>query len=456
MFLTIFKLLIDFSAYFLYLKTFKNENIYLADCIIYHIKQGGNMYWKLTQWIYARIELQNNLKNNYLINELKKFYEQCPTHEFSFSKKIIERLYGDSIENIFEKFNETPIASGSIAQVYRGVLKNGKEVAIKVRHPNVRENIIKLCKYIKYLPKSFIKFDLNGLDKYLLNQSNFNLEYLNLEKFRKKFKDVSYVHFPIPYRAEEDIIVMEYIEGKNIDQVYNDCEDEDKMEYWLVMVKYWMFFRESFLIKNILHSDLHKGNWKINNGKLIFYDLGIILEKKKYIKDCKKIWEGLEFRECSIYTPVIVKNILNKNKPDEEIISDMNEYINSRINFKSKFFNRDIKLVFEYSNKNNYIFKFPILSFLLSLHVSISNIKNFRFVNSNKIYLEKQLDVYNILREMCDCHKNYTLKKRINKDERLFLKYNKERLDKILEEKNLENDDSDDMSVGSELSTEIL
>jgi predicted unusual protein kinase regulating ubiquinone biosynthesis (AarF/ABC1/UbiB family) len=455
---TLFKLFVNFSAYFLYLKTFKNENKYLAECIIYHIKQGGNVFWKLTQLIYSRVEFQYNLKNNYLITELKKFYDQCPTHEFSFSKKIIERLYSDTIDNIFEKFDETPIASGSIAQVYRATLKDGKEVAIKVRHPNIRENIMKLCKYIKYIPKSLIRFDLNGLDKYLLNQTDFNIEYINLEKFRKKFKDVSYLHFPIPYLAEEDIIVMEYIEGKNIDEVYNECEDNYKKEHWETMIKFWMFLKEKILIKNIIHSDLHKGNWKINNGKLIIYDFGIIIDKKKYCHDIKKIWEGFEYRECSYYIPIVVKNILNKNKPDNEIIADMNEFMNNRIDFESEYNIEDIMIIFEYININGYILKFFLLSFLLSLNIYINNFKNFSFTSLNKCYLEKQLRIINILKEKCDFYNNYKLKKKVNEDEILFLKYNKERLKKIFDKKNknLEHINLDDFSEESDLESDFI
>ena len=60
---TIIKLFADFGAYFLYLRTFKRENRYLAECILHHIKQGGNVFWKLSQWICSRLEFQYDLEN---------------------------------------------------------------------------------------------------------------------------------------------------------------------------------------------------------------------------------------------------------------------------------------------------------------------------------------------------------------------------------------------------------
>ena len=99
---TIIKLFADFGAYFLYLRTFKRENRYLANCILHHIKQGGNVFWKLSQWICSRVEFQYDIPDNYLIQELREFYENCPAHDFAISREIIERFYGDTLENVFD------------------------------------------------------------------------------------------------------------------------------------------------------------------------------------------------------------------------------------------------------------------------------------------------------------------------------------------------------------------
>ena len=185
---TIIKLFADFSAYFLYLRTFKRENKYLADYILYHIKQGGNVFWKLSQWICSRLEFQYDLAGNYLIHELGKFYENCPAHDFEISRKIIERFYEDTLENVFQFIDKKPIASGSIGQVYEAVMKTGQRVAIKIRHPCIRENILKLCWYIRYIPKSILRFDINGLEEYLLHQTDFKKEYKKSKNTYLNFK----------------------------------------------------------------------------------------------------------------------------------------------------------------------------------------------------------------------------------------------------------------------------
>ena len=435
---TIIKLFADFGAYFLYLRTFKRENRYLANCILHHIKQGGNVFWKLSQWICSRVEFQYDIPDNYLIQELREFYENCPAHDFAISREIIERFYGDTLENVFETIDEKPIASGSIGQVYAAVLKNGEKVAIKIRHPCIRENILKLCWYIRYIPKSILRFDIDGLEEYLLHQTDFKKEYTNLKKLRGKFKNASYVHFPTPFGAEEDIIVMEFIEGERVDVFY---EKSEKDEHWEVMVKFWLFIRESILLRNFCHADLHKGNWKICGGKLIIYDLGIIIDNRQYFDDYKKIWEGFESRQPRILAPFFVKNIMNKEKSSEEIETKLIEYMDEQMDMNSLYFSGDIRLIIDFVNKEGYILKFHLISFLISFYLSMSNFKNFSFTKNNKCYIEGHLDILNILKNKCDTYKNNTLKRRLLEDEAIFLANNKERLRIIWEKKNKEIDE---------------
>jgi serine/threonine-protein kinase RIO1 len=432
---TIIKLFADFSAYFFYLRTFKRENHYLADYILHHIKQGGNVFWKLSQWICSRLEFQYDLADNYLIHELGKFYENCPAHDFEISREIIERFYEDSLENVFQFIDKTPIASGSIGQVYDAVLKTGQRVAIKIRHPSIRENILRLCWYIRYIPRSILRFDIDGLEEYLLYQTDFKKEYKNLRKLEGKFRNAKYVHFPTPFGAEEDIIVMEFIEGERVDVFYKNCEND---EHWEVMVKFWLFIRESILLRNFCHADLHKGNWKILEGKLIIYDLGIIIDNRQYFEDYKKIWEGFESRQPRILAPFFMKNITNLEKSTDEVETEFIEYMDERMDMDALYFSGDIRLIMDFINERGYILRFHMISFLISFYLAMSNFKNFAFTKTNKCYIEGHLDILNILKTKCDTYNNIALKRRILEDEAIFLENNKERLRKIRQSREME------------------
>jgi nucleoside-diphosphate-sugar epimerase len=98
--------------------------------------QGGAAFIKWGQWSSTR----SDIFPEELCQALEKLQAQAPEHGFSFTKRAIFNEFGDKIENIFDYFEERPIASGSIAQVYKAGL-HGRDVAVKVRHPNVYENI---------------------------------------------------------------------------------------------------------------------------------------------------------------------------------------------------------------------------------------------------------------------------------------------------------------------------
>lgn len=434
------KLLANFFAYFYFIKFHNEENRYLADNIISEVKKGGNVFWKLSQWVCARTEFQYNLEGNYLIEKMKLFYENCPAHSYEETVNILKKKVMVNLRMIDRK----PIASGSIGQVYKGILKNGKKVAIKVRHPNIRENIEFLCESINFVKdniysygmvkNNFINFDLDGLDKYLLDQTDFRKEYENLRKLRNMFKNTKYVYFPEPLLCGDDYLVMEYIEGQNIDDCYKiSCKKKDK-SHWEVMLKFWLFIRESILMRNFCHADLHKGNWKINGGKIIIYDLGIILDNKEDFKDYRILWEGFESRKPNIYASTLLKNSLdNKNKIlEKELIL----YMEKNMDLDCPDFSGDIRLLLNFLNDKKIVLKFHLLSYLMAFNIGLANFKNFNFTDENKCYVESYLDRFSLFKEKAKKYGNKELFSSLEKDEEKFMENNKDRLKEIMTKKN--------------------
>ena len=449
---SIVKLISNLGLYFYFIKFHSKENKYLANKIINEVKNGGNIFWKLSQWICSRVEFQYNLEDNYLTNQLKLFYDKCPAHDFSITKTIIENHYKKKLEDVFKSINVCPLASGSIGQVYSGVLKNGRKVAIKVRHPNIKENIQFLCDSIDYLKdtafqynivkNNLLNFDLDGLDTYLLEQTDFKKEFGNLQKLRNIFKNNKYVHIPEPIVCSEELLIMEFIEGKNIDDCCRESKNKKDNKHWEAMIKFWMFIRESVLMRDFCHADLHKGNWKIWNDKIVIYDLGIILDKKEHFNDYKKIWEGLECREPKVYVPIIYKNIINKHNCNQIHFVD---FVNKKMDLQAVDFSGDIRIILNYLNKNKLVLKFHMLSYMMAFNLALANFKNFNFIKDNKSYIEGHLDRLSILKDKSKKYKNIPLYKRVCQDEQIFLNHNKERLKIIIAKKNEKLKEIDDV-----------
>ena len=73
------------------------------------------------------------------VEKLKQCHDAVPTKPFDVIKQQVERELGRPIEQVFKSFDETPLASASLAQVHAAVLHDGSEVAVKVQYPDIED-----------------------------------------------------------------------------------------------------------------------------------------------------------------------------------------------------------------------------------------------------------------------------------------------------------------------------
>ena len=444
------KLLSYFGAYFYYLRYKKEENHYLADCIIHEVKNSGNLFWKLSQWVCARAEFMYQLDDNYLINQLKHFYDKCPHHDFEETRRIIEANYGKKLEEVFESFQQKPIASGSIGQVHVGKLKNGKKVAVKVRHPRIRENIQFVCDGInsvknfvyshERIKNNYLGFDLNGLDNYLLEQTDFTKEAAHLRNAKNLFKKVGIVKVPSFYYSSEDLLIMEFVDGKNIDEYRLSHSEKDFRE---IMYKFWLLIRDGITIKYFCHADIHKGNWKINGDKIVVYDFGIVLTDKKYFEDYKNIWEAFETRDFKLLSKTIAKNAITNNS--SLIQKELEFYMKQNCDKTTSEISSDVKLLLKYLNTNNIVINFAIVSYLLAFNLALANFKNFTFVEGSKSFCEVFLDRTAILKDRSRKYNMLKLLEGFERTEKHFMDLHKNDIKKMIELKDKQLEAIDDV-----------
>src|ERR1019366_7452511 len=69
--------------------------------------------------------------------KLAALRDAAPTVTFKDMRKVIEEELGEPLKDVFDEFDEEPIAAASIGQVYRARLADGREVAVKVQYPGV-------------------------------------------------------------------------------------------------------------------------------------------------------------------------------------------------------------------------------------------------------------------------------------------------------------------------------
>ena len=116
-----------------------------------YLESLGPIFTKFGQLLSTRTDILDYKT----AKELESLTDSCKPFKVSTFKKIVEKELGDSIENIFESFDETPLAAASLAQVHCAKLKTGQEVVIKVLRPNIEKSVKKNLRLLNSAAKTF-------------------------------------------------------------------------------------------------------------------------------------------------------------------------------------------------------------------------------------------------------------------------------------------------------------
>lgn len=255
----------------------------------------GPTFVKFGQMLSVRFDLlpwEVCIELQELLNKERPF----PTE---IAKQIIEKESGIPINQLFSEFNETPVATASIGQVYRAKLHSGEEVAVKVQRPNARKTIkrdLKIFGQVMSMSRIF-KFSrlmrLNEMFKEFKQWTEKEVDYLielsNIETFAFKFKEEPRLKIPRGYRkySTSMLLIMEYVPGITLDKVIKDVS-EDESYTKIIVGEYEWDRRElteelaDILSRQVLdvgffHADPHPANILLTtSGQICLLDFGIV------------------------------------------------------------------------------------------------------------------------------------------------------------------------------------
>lgn len=223
------------------------------------------IFLKLFQWLF----INNNIYfNQNIIDYINTFTNNAPYSNEDIDWEIISNLLNltNSTKNTLKFDSFVPINSGTISLVFKGTF-NDNIVAIKILRKNIKNKLIngidlfeKILSLISNLSffhtyKIYDLFNTNKND--IILQTNFVNEVNNIIKFKNTFAKNKILLIPLVYQdityQLKNVIVMDWIDGYSINQI----ESNDKL---LISPIYLRFIFSSYIIKGLIHSDLHQGN----------------------------------------------------------------------------------------------------------------------------------------------------------------------------------------------------
>lgn len=305
------------------------------------LEMAGPAFIKWGQWAATRPDLFPSD----LCVELAKLHSAAPAHGFGYSKAAIEKAFGRELSEIFESFEENPVASGSIAQIHRATLKHqhpGKHVAVKVRHPGVGESIKRDFLLINLLAKassiipglSWLRLDesVRQFAVFMMSQVDLSREAAHLSRFIYNFRRWRHVSFPKPLYplVHPSVLVETFENGESVSRFMDEIEGNVRMKKDLAHIGTYAFLK-MLLEDNFIHADMHPGNIlvRLSESKLsrrrffrakphiVFLDVGMTAELTRCDRDnLKQFFTAVATRDGRTAARCTLQLSKNQSCPD--------------------------------------------------------------------------------------------------------------------------------------------
>ncbi len=261
-----------------FLRLFKTASVLMPLCFKKNAENRGEMicvaleslgpiYVKFGQLLSTR----GDLIPEDIATALQRLQDNVAPFDGQLAIRIIENNFKKKIADLFEHFDEKPLASASIAQVHSAVLKTGESVVLKIIRPNIKKIIRQDIALLKFLATCVEKYWRHGkrlraielvteYEKVIHDELDLVREAANAAQLKRNFEHSTTIYVPTIYWSltTENIMTMERIYGVSI----GDIEklkllnvNLKKLAEHGVEIFFTQVFRDSFF-----HADMHPGN----------------------------------------------------------------------------------------------------------------------------------------------------------------------------------------------------
>ncbi|MFC3108563.1 ubiquinone biosynthesis regulatory protein kinase UbiB [Undibacterium arcticum] len=236
-----------------------------------------------------------------IADELALLQDRVPPFDSDLAIAQITKSLGDHPAELFASFERIPVASASIAQVHFAVLKDGRDVAVKVLRPGMKKSIDEDVELMHIAAQWVERLWADGkrlkprevvaeFDKYLHDELDLMREAANASQLRRNFADSDLLAVPEMFwdYCSSSVIVMERMHGIPVSQTERLIEagiDMKKLSRDGVEIFFTQVFRDGFF-----HADMHPGNILVSTdpatfGRYIALDFGIVGTLTDFDKD---------------------------------------------------------------------------------------------------------------------------------------------------------------------------
>jgi ubiquinone biosynthesis protein len=234
----------------------------------------GPLYIKVGQVLSTRPDLVSQT----VIDALQDLHEQVMVRPFSEFEPVLARNLGAHWRYRFKEIDtEVPLGAASIAQVYRAVQNDGREVVLKVQRPGVaastRLDMEILAQAVKlamkrapnvaeiFQPEAMLEVVFSAMRP----EINFTIEASNMDEFREMLEQFDHLEVPEVLDVTNEVLIMTKAPGVSIREA--NLDDFSEKEREAVGRDMCAMLFHGFLVDGLFHADPHPGNVFVAPGE---------------------------------------------------------------------------------------------------------------------------------------------------------------------------------------------
>lgn len=248
------------------------------------LEELGPTFIKLGQLLSTRPDF---LPPEY-IEALSRLQDKVGPFPFTEVEEIVGRELGVRLSKAFSEFESEPIAAASLGQVHRAKLRDGKQVAVKVQRPGIRETVLKDLDALHEIATSADKYTdigrkfsfsdiLNEFRRTLLQELDYLQEAQNLIKLNRNLARYDSILIPQPVNdySTSRVLTMDLVRGIKVTSLSPVAHLE--MDGMKLAEDLFKAYLDQVLVDGFFHADPHPGNVFITDDKRIaLIDLGMV------------------------------------------------------------------------------------------------------------------------------------------------------------------------------------
>lgn len=203
-------------------------------------------------------------------------------------REVIEEDLGVGVNKVFVEFDARPLGSASLAQVHRAVLRDGREVAVKVQRPDaiasVRTDLESLTSIASKIDRGTdvgrrIKLGdwVSEFGRTLLMELDYRLEAETLQRFGERLQSYPQLVVPRPVWSlcGKRVLTMDLVHGRKVTDITGLQRTEQPLgELAAALLRAYL---DQAFVHGEIHADPHPGNLLLtDDGRLAIFDLGMV------------------------------------------------------------------------------------------------------------------------------------------------------------------------------------